>query len=111
MLIHHILQKQIFSMITNPRISVLDNLISPLSKPFNCNVISTLNAMIKFLNFQAVPDNVFQPKSNICKNYIRILTENMGMLLLFECHSKYDFLKSNDTNITIFKSNIYNQKM
>ena len=67
MLIHHIIHKQTFSMITNPSISVFDNPISPLSKQFNGNVISTLHAMIKFLNFQAVPNNVFQPKSNIQK--------------------------------------------
>ena len=110
MLIHHILHKQIFSMITNPRISVFGNPIFPLSKQFNCNVISTIHAMINFLNYQAVPNNVFQPKSNIYKIYIRILTENIGMLLLSECHSKLDFLKSNDTTWTIFKSNIYKKK-
>ena len=32
------------------------------------------------------------------------------MLLFFECHSIEDLLKSNDTNRSIFKSNIYNKK-
>ena len=68
--------------------AVLGNPISPLSKQFYWIVIDTLNAMLKFLNLQVVPNNVFQPKSNVYKNYIRILTENIGTIFLFERHSK-----------------------